>query len=193
MKKLIYILFILQAMFSYHQAEARVLEINLEKMTRLAGKIVAGECIDVQKGFHPQYPNVKVTFVELDIFDVIKGDVDARLKFMQFGHGIEMPHASKYQKGEKVLLFLYPESQYGFTSPVGDDQGKLSIKTDPVSGKPTFVYISNYGELFKDIDTRALEDTNGRVNLIDIEPGLLSYERFRQIIQSIIIKQEKDK
>ncbi|MGR3179689.1 MAG: hypothetical protein ACUZ8E_16735 [Candidatus Anammoxibacter sp.] len=187
MKKLICcVLFVVVAMLGDHVVDGRVLEIDLSNMTRAAGKIVAGQCTGVKNGFHPEYPNVKVTFVDIDLYDVLKGDDGKHLQFMQFGHGIATPHASKYKKGEKVLLFLYPESQYGFTSPVGGWQGKLLITTDEVSGKPDFVKILNKRKLFKGLYTKKSDAMTSNIDLTNDGSKLVKYETFRQTIQAII-------
>lgn len=187
--KIIYsLLFIVMAILINHRVEGKVIEINAEKMTRTAGKIVAGRCTGIQEGFHPEYTNVKVTFVELDVIDAIKGSVGVRLKFMQFGHDNEISHAPRYKIGEEILLFLYPESQYGFTSPVGGYQGKLSIKTDPVSGKPAFVKVLNKGKLLKDVEIKEAEAIKDDISPAGNISGLIRYETFRQIIEAIINK-----
>ncbi|MGR3218395.1 MAG: hypothetical protein ACUZ8H_01075 [Candidatus Anammoxibacter sp.] len=185
-KKICSILFIAVVMFGYQVADGRVLEVNLTKMVRSAGKIVAGKCTGVKNGVHPDYPNVKVTFVDIDLYDVLKGNGGKHLQFMQFGHGVSMTHSVKYKKDEKVLLFLYPASQYGFTSPVGGSQGKLSLTIDEVSGKPDFVKILNKKRLFKGMYNKKSAVITGDIDLTDNDSKLVKYETFRQTIRAII-------
>ena len=185
-----YVLFIAITMLGHQIADGRVLETDLSNMTRMAGKIVAGQCTDVKQGFHPEYSNIKATFVDIDIHDVLKGDDVKHLQFMQFGHGITVQHAAKYKKDEEFLLFLYPESQYGFTSPVGGDQGKLFITTEHDSGKPALVKVLNKGKLFKGLAPNELEAINDNIDLTNNDSKLIKYETFRQTILTII---DKDK
>ncbi|MGR3317068.1 MAG: hypothetical protein ACUZ8O_01110 [Candidatus Anammoxibacter sp.] len=186
MKKIIYYLLFIVVVLGHQIADGRVLEINLKKMTRSAGKIVAGECTSVKTGFHPEYSNVKVTFVNMELYDVLKGDDSTHLQFMKFGHGMKASHTAKYKKGEKFLLFLYPESQYGFTSSVGGAQGKLFITTDRDSGKPDFVEVLNKRNLFKGLYTKESEAINDNIDLTDNDSKLIKYETFRQAIRTII-------
>lgn len=178
------------AVNSYQHVEARMLEVNLQKMTGLAGRIVAGRCMGIEKGFHPEYPRVKVTFVEIDIFDTIKGSTKTRFKFMQHGHGYQMSHTSSFKEGEDILLFLYPESQYGFTSPVGGNQGKLSIGINSESGKPVTVSVLNSNKLFSGLDSNLLSNTteNKYNNLKpgEKDAGLMNYDAFKSIILSVM-------
>lgn len=173
------------AVLCHKQVDGREIEIDLEKMVKSAGTIFSGRCIDVQNGVHPDYQNVNVKFVEFDILDVLEGRVGDRLKFMQFGNGIEMPHAPKYRKGENVLLFLYPASQYGFTSPVGGHQGKFSIKTDAESGKPAVVEVLNKRKLF---EIRESENRHDNVKITENGSGSIDYGLFKEMISKIIDK-----
>ncbi len=183
MRKLICLAIVLTFLISYKHAAALDVDVNLEKMAIAAGKIFSGKCRDVKKGFHPQYKNVKVTFVEFDLFDSIKGASGPTIKFMQFGHGHQMPYASKFRTGEEALIFIYPKSQYGFTSAVGGNQGKFSITRDKDTGKPAFVNAFNQNSLFKGMDSKDIGD----VNL----SGNINYEVFLRAVRSIIEKHEK--
>lgn len=186
------ILFIAVAMLCYQSADGRTIEVDLKKMTRSAGKILAGKCTGVKYGFHPDYPNVKVTYVDIDLYDVIKGDKGKHIQFMQFGHGIETPLALKYREGDESVLFLYPASQYGFTSPVGGSQGKLAITINEVSGKPDFVKVLNKKRFLKGVYTKKSKAMTDSTDLTDNDSKLVKYDTFRQAVQSIINDVEND-
>lgn len=194
MKKLIYnILILIIAMALFHQqSQGRVIEINLEKMTHTAGKIIAGKCIEVRKAFHPKYKNIKVTIVAFDVFDVIKGNVGKHLEFMLFGHSHEMPHVSKLITGDTVLLFLYPESEYGFTSSVGGDQGRFFVKVDELAGKPILVNVNNNEKLFNGLEMKTVEKIKNGISLLKKNHGFVDYEVFKRVVRSIMNRLEKD-
>ncbi len=188
MKKLLFLalfLLIFTVFISHQKAEGRLLNVNLEKMTQIAGDIIAGKCVNVKPGFHPEYENVKVTFIEIETFDVIKGDGGHNFKFMQFGHGSEIAHLTKYKKNEKLLLFLYPKSRYGLTSPVGGAQGRLAIIPDLLTGKPKHVEVFNYKEFLKNANVRSLRHSENGATLID-------YKILRNIIADSLNKSKKN-
>lgn len=45
----------------------------------------------------------------------------------------------RYRTGERVLLFLYPPSRLGLTSPVGGDLGRFEIEPDGILLKPIHI------------------------------------------------------
>ena len=185
MKKLIFLVFLICAVFfNYQNADGRLLNVNLGKMTQIAGDIIAGKCVSVKNGFHPEYKNVKVTFIEIETFDVIKGKAGHNFNFMQFGHGMEISHSTKYKKNEKVLLFLYPKSRYGLTSPVGGTQGRLSIIPDPLTGKPDHVEVFDHKKFLNNINVGSLRySKNGSV--------LVDYKILRNIIANSLAKSKR--
>lgn len=194
MKKGFCFLFLITFLCSFKVVEGMVAQVSLEKMTRSAGKIVAGRCVGIKMGFHPQYQNVKATYVTLEVFDVLKGDVVPQLAFMQFGHGRETPETPSYKEGEEIVLFLYPESQYGFTSPVGGHQGRFELQTDPASGKRSLkINSSTISAILPDTESKKaipLPDKDG------LKPSNyymnISYDDFRNLIKEILAQSEKE-
>jgi hypothetical protein len=86
----------------------------------------------------------------VQVSDTLKGPSKDRLTFMQFtgtsapSNGSRRPAMMPsfaglpaYRVGEEVVLFLYPTSNVGFTSPVGGLQGKFLIQRLP--GRPATV------------------------------------------------------
>lgn len=167
-------------------SEAAVVEVNLDKMIRSAGMIAAGRCLDVKMGFHPQYKNVKVTFITLELFDVLKGKADSKYEFMQYGNRLQNLSTPHYKNGEELMLFLYPESQYGFTSPVGGPQGKLSIQIDSVTGKRSVIKGTYNTNIFKGMDLEKL--SNGA----NMNSPSIDYDDFKQLIKRLIEHQTNE-
>jgi len=115
--------------------------LDLATMTAHAGTIVAGRIVTLQPGSHPKYHNIGVLLVTVQVSEMIKGAPADKFTFMQFAgrstasDGTKslsiaqtLPELPPYRVGEEVVLFLYPPSSAGFTSPVGGPQGKFLIQ-----------------------------------------------------------------
>lgn len=191
MKKILCLSIFVVSIFCCYTANGTVMAINLEKMTNTAGKVFAGRCVEVRKGVHPQYQKVKVTFVTLEVSDVLKGDVKPEHTFMQFGHGNEIQYMPEYKKGEESFLFLYPESPYGFTSPVGAQQGLFTITTDSDTGKRKIIGALSTSDLLKDVDKKYTELAgDGNETATQTGNNLTDYETFSNIVKHIINSRE---
>jgi hypothetical protein len=61
----------------------------------------------------------------------LKGKAATTLTFRQFIWDLrDKQDAARYLKGQELLLFLNPVSEYGLTSPVGLEQGRFRITRD---------------------------------------------------------------
>src|SRR5438128_6927927 len=131
---------LLQALAVRPAAAARR-RLDLATMTARAGTIVAGRIVSVRLGSHPTYHHIGALYVTVKVSETIKGPTKDRLTFMQFAGRATTTQGSKsafiaptspdlpsYRAGEEALLFLYPTSSAGFTSPVGGPQGKFLIQ-----------------------------------------------------------------
>lgn len=111
--------------------------VNLAEMTSHAGRVVHGRVVEVREGVHPQHQHLAVTWVKVQVVEMLKGGAAREVTFMQYGNSTNhyVAHLPKYSVGEEVVLFLYPESKLGLTSPVGQGQGKFAVQTDTRSGQ----------------------------------------------------------
>ncbi|HEX4946204.1 MAG TPA: hypothetical protein VFZ34_06060 [Blastocatellia bacterium] len=111
--------------------------VNLAEMTSHAGRIVHGRVVEVREGVHPLHGQIAVTFLKVQVIEMLKGGAAREVTFMQYGNSTNqyVAHQPKYRVGEEVVLFLYPESKLGFTSPVGQGQGKFVVREDARSGQ----------------------------------------------------------
>lgn len=111
----------------------QVRQLNLEQLTRSAGKVFHGRCLEVRVGTDSQLGQT-VTYATFVPYRSMKGEVHGKLtlKFL----GKQTPDAApgeategipRFEEGEEVVLFLYPESARGLTSPVGFGQGKFKV------------------------------------------------------------------
>jgi hypothetical protein len=181
------------------RALAQVRHITIEEMVQSSGTIVAGRIVAVKGGQHPDYPNVDVTVVTLDIESVFR-DAGARvatmgkpgtrrLTFMQFGNPLTLRvhDLPRHRQGEDVFLFLYPESHYGFTSPVGGLQGKFLIETDRQTGRRVAVNGFNNIDLFRNFDAEPLQLSSAERKLVRrTGPGAVDYDAFASLIRKLV-------
>jgi len=80
---------------------------------------------------HPQLTNLSTVVITLQVEDMLKGKASKTLTFRQFIWDIrDQKDTAQYMKGQELLLFLRPDSQYGLTSPIGLEQGRFHITRD---------------------------------------------------------------
>jgi hypothetical protein len=124
--------------------------VDLATMTERAGTIVSGRITQLRMGSHPKYQHIGALYVTVKVDEMMKGTPSDTVTFMQFSglapqgvnaRGVSMaqtlPDLPSYRVGEEIVLFLYPASNVGFTSPVGGEQGKFLVRRVP--GQPTTV------------------------------------------------------
>jgi hypothetical protein len=168
-------------------------QVSLSEMANGAGRVLYGRVAEVRNGTHPDYSHIAVTFVTLDVIEMIKGSAAPRITFMQFagaqGQGRNF-HLPGYAPGEEVLLFLYPESRYGFTSPVGEGQGKFVISNDPRTGRRALLNERGNRQLFEPIrNEKAMSRfrlTSAERELVARENGVADLETFRSLVRKLV-------
>ena len=110
---------------------------NLEEITASADRIFVGNCVSIEEiedDPASKLPVVKYTF---EITEGIKGvENKSKISFKQWAPSIK---ESGYQKDKKYVLFLYPDSERGLTSPVGLLQGNFEVELHGLIRKKEFV------------------------------------------------------
>lgn len=100
--------------------------LNLEEITDAAGRIFVGNCTNIEEienDSESKLPVIKYTF---KITEGIKGvDNKEEIAFKQWQPTVR---GASYEIGKKYILFLYPNSDRGLTSPVGFLQGQFEIE-----------------------------------------------------------------
>jgi hypothetical protein len=115
--------------------------LDITELTQSAGTIVHGRVMAVQQGTHPDFPNVAVVNVTVQVFRNIRGAAGQQITFRQWVQPVrqlgvanaparKLRVAAGYTVGQELVLFLYPNSRYGLTSPVGADQGRFAVLRD---------------------------------------------------------------
>jgi hypothetical protein len=114
----------------------RVLPLNLEELTKHAGRVFSGRITEVRVERDPGLDR-DVTRVTAEVEHSAKGGNGRSVTFRVLGrqNGKEPLQSGiggmpRFREGEEVVLFLYGESKAGLTSPVGFGQGKFSLVRD---------------------------------------------------------------
>ena len=147
MQRLLFLfLIVLSVILSAAAQAVMVLPLNVTQMTQQAGQIFMGRCTKSEILLDEN--NIPSTQVRFLVISGFKGVVDGEeVGIKQFGvtkqplrvvegESVIVPAKSmavasqNYEVGQEYLLFFYPESSLGFTSPVGAGQGKFQILVD---------------------------------------------------------------
>jgi len=117
---------------------------ELRQMTRHSGVIFAGRVLSVQHlrpRFSNEVPTMRVTFrVEKGIRGARTGSLFVLREWAALWNSGE-----RYRVGERVLLFLYPPSKAGLTSPVAGARGRF-----PVDAKGQVILNAERARLFEE-------------------------------------------
>ncbi|MBZ5720858.1 MAG: hypothetical protein LAO03_10810 [Acidobacteriia bacterium] len=97
---------------------------TLGQLTRKAGYVFDGTVLSVVRvGTPHDVPAVQITF---RIERGIRGTQTGQLLTVREWAGL-WESGERYRPGERVLLFLYPPSKLGLTSPVGGALGRFAV------------------------------------------------------------------
>jgi len=99
---------------------------TLEQLSRHAGFIFRGRVLRVER-LRPVRGNVATVQVTFEVLEGIRGVRTGEQLTIQEWAGLWGAGRSRYHPGQELLLFLYPVSRLGLTSPVAGDAGILSI------------------------------------------------------------------
>lgn len=177
-------------------SEAVNRRMDLATMTERAGNIISGRITQLRGGTHPQYHNIGVLYVTMKVNEMLKGEPGETFTFMQFtgraldnngGKGLSsvqpLPDGPSFRVGEEMVLFLYPPSSAGFTSPVGGEQGKFQFKRQP--GQPTTV-ISEGGNRSLVVDGTLPPHLSQPQKTLLRQPGeAIDFQTFRSTVKTL--------
>lgn len=99
---------------------------NLSQLTRSSGYIFSGTVASVATSVVASPGDVATVRVTFRIEQAILGVHTGQLLTITEWAGL-WNSGERYRPGERVLLFLYPPSRLGLTSPVGGTQGRFSV------------------------------------------------------------------
>ncbi|HEX5038479.1 MAG TPA: hypothetical protein VFX30_15095 [bacterium] len=139
--------------WAFSTRAASVLPLSLSQLTGQAGRIFVGTCVSLTTDLDEN--GIPATYARFAVSDGVKGAASGEtILIKQFGtsraplkvgegESAVVPMktislaASPYEAGKDYLLFLYPESDLGFTSPVGAGQGRFEIQSPSQAGLKT--------------------------------------------------------
>ncbi len=101
------------------------LPLNLEEIISASNRIFVGICTNVEEiedDPESKLPVFKYTFKITESIKGLKGKEE--ITFKQWKPTVK---SAGYEVGEKYVLFLYPDSERGLTSPVGFLQGQFDV------------------------------------------------------------------
>jgi hypothetical protein len=177
---------------AHAQFGVRTVGRGLDELTQEAGTIVHGGIVSVKVEPHPQLRNLMTLVVTMNVSDTYKGAAAKTFTFRQYVPGLDPQRAAnQYGKGQEVVLFLMPVSEYGLTSPAGLEQGKFIVSRD-AKGKAVAVNGRNNIGLLQSAAVRAQsqgiqltphmasvskQHTVGPLQLTDLEEAIRTFAR----------------
>ncbi len=98
---------------------------NLKQLARGSGYIFSGTVLKVQRTTAGENA-IAFTQVSFHVDQAIQGVRSGEILTIREWCGL-WDSGERYRPGERVLLFLYPASKLGFTSPVGGPFGRFAV------------------------------------------------------------------
>jgi hypothetical protein len=184
------LLLFLLAVPAFCQRGAITAPVSLDQMTHRADRIVHGSVMSARVEPHPQLTNLSTVVITMQVQDTLKGKAATTLTFRQFIWDLrDEQDAARYLKGQELLLFLNPVSQYGLTSPVGLEQGRFRITRDR-SGKAFAANGRENSGLFSGTEQRARAQhvklsAKARSVVQHTSPGPIPVDDMKQTIREL--------
>ena len=125
MKRLLLFSFALFVVYASETARAQVRPLGLQEIVQSAGSSFVGTVTGTRYGYDANHDIVTYTTFRVD--EVVTGHPSSSVTIKQLGGvlgGLDtrITHIRYFAKGEKVLVSIYPNSELGFSNPVGLDQ-----------------------------------------------------------------------
>ena len=147
---------------SAQQQGTHVKQTNLEDLVRHSELIVRARVLEVRGEKHPSLPDTDTLLVRVRILETLKGKVDPIYSFRIFiFDATDVGKDLGYRVGSEMVLFLPPPSRYGFSSPVGLEQGRFRMQHDAAGNETVVNDLGNAG-LFQGMEQR-FQSMQGRI------------------------------
>ena len=160
---------------------AAVRELNLEALCRSAGTVFWGVCTKVET----RDTALVYTFKP---YRILKGGSGDTVTLRMHKAASMYARAPRFAEGQEVLLFLYPESDLGYSSPVGFGQGVFMVSSTS-GGDKTAINEHGNTRLFKGMNMEQLcpGSTFPGIRQCSLRgSGELLHQEFMELIQKII-------
>lgn len=99
---------------------------NLNALTRTAGYIFNGTVMSIEHAPLAQASAMPVVRITFRVDHAVRGVKAGQLLTIREWAGL-WDAGERYRAGQRVMLFLYPPSRLGLTSPVGGPQGRFNL------------------------------------------------------------------
>lgn len=161
-----FLLAVLTLLLPIYHAPAQVRQVPLTEMISSSGTIFAGRVLEVEGKKDARGDIVTVTTFRVET--PIRGVLPGTVTITQYGGVSEegsmvLAHMRYFTEGERVLVLLYPESELGFTSPIGMGQGVWTVnERDEVVGLADYLF-TDIGGLMR--QQKIVRTSDGRMPL----------------------------
>ena len=162
--------------------------INLFEMVNAADRIFWGRCLQAESGREPS-TGLPVTAYTFEVLRGIKGtQVGESIRFRQLSGGTAgaIRGLPEFSRGQEILLFLYPDSRLGLTSPVGLDQGMFRVGKGSRKGRTVLNRLGNANLLHRASSLQIQGSTLNSQEQAALRPGAsISRDRFESVVRRI--------
>ena len=162
--------------------------INLFEMVRAADRIFWGRCLKAEPGREPS-TGLPVTAYTFEVLRGIKGtDTGKSIRFQQLSRGAigGIRGLPEFSRGQEILLFLYPDSKLGLTSPVGLVQGMFRVGKGGPRDRTVLNRVGNSNLLQGASSGQIRGSTLSAEEQAALRPGApISLDRFESVVQRI--------
>ena len=171
------------------QAQFLSKPINLAYLAQRADVIVQGKVTDVLNERLPGYPNIPTIKVTLNVESMVRGPAAATYTFREIILGLR-PREDKrsYKVGQQLFLFMLTPSQYGLSSPIGDEQGRFRITRNP-KGNLTVINGNNNEGMFTNVELAASKAgrklTRSQSRVAATRRGPVQLDEFVSLVKSL--------
>ena len=172
-------------------AQLLVKPVNLTYLARRADVIVLGQVTDVVHESLPGYPNIPTVKVTLKVENMMRGPEGDTYTFREVFVGLRAKTAKKgYTAGQQLLLFLTAPSKLSLSSPVGIEQGRFHIVSQPRSNPLVVNEQGNMG-LFGNVAEAAKMAgrplTENQLRIASSEKGPVQLGEFVSMVQNFML------
>jgi len=183
------------------------IKMNLESITKKAGRIVEGVVLSASEGsvIVPGGQSVPVTKYTLSVFQSLKGQTGQTVVVKQVRLGASSGMAGAglpgYKVGEHLILFLTAESPLGLSAPVGLMQGVFQVQKDEKGAPNSVINGTNNAGLFDGMaglsvplqaPSQAMKKSGNSAKASDVSEdanhagGSAPYSQFISVVKTIV-------
>lgn len=170
-------------------ATAQSRPVNLERLVNDAGIIFSGTVVNIVTGEKDPSMNLYTTYYTFTVQEALFGVKADTVTIKQYGGESEgrsyyPPGVPRFERGESVVVFLYPPSRIGMTSAVAKDQGKFLVRGVDSSGVRYVENGTGNRDLFRKLRR---PDSIAEPEWVDLGvQGPIRYEPFISSVRSLI-------